>query len=102
MKQPASEIALITGIRYFARNSFSIPAPIVCAYFSHYKKVHWGGSYLSQVLQENPCVIIRHGITFHVILHESVTPIDPGAQYALSFRATIDNVVKPYVLIRKI
>ena len=94
-------IALQTGIRYFARHCFSIPKPIVNAYFFHYKKIHWGGEYLQQVLDECS-TICRHGISFTPILHNSVTPIDPEAQYALSFRAAKEGAVKPYVLIRKI
>ena len=100
MKHNPESIALITGIRYFARNCFSIPAPIVAAYFSHYKKVHWSGEYLQQQLSQGT-VICRHGIFFTPILHESATLIDTDSQYVLSFRASSHNEVKPYVLVRK-
>lgn len=93
---------LRNGIKFYLHHSFSIPYPVACQYLQYYKLLYWSGTHTLESIEAG--MICRDDIAFIVRYHKDLTRgkilRNPDAQYAISFRAALDQYnLDPVVLI---
>ena len=95
---------LRNGIKFYLNHPLSIPYPVTCNYLKYYKLLYWSGNHLLESIEAG--VIVRDDICFVVKYHKSLTRgqilHNKDAQYAISFRAALDEYhLDPIVIISK-